>query len=284
MFWNIFETNPCCFFLLPIPKIVYSWKGILGSIGNIGESNHTEKTSLLDLESSLRWIWRRDLARSCKRALCGLNWKFWHTVCFRGAVYSIYFPTCYCKPNHFEMKTETTKTKGRYLVLRFVNYIYLYVYIYICTAGLFPINSHDTHTNTIYRINQSNSSVGKRVKRGSFPLLNIIGSDVAVRSLQFYPHISILLVMLNIVEYNVTVKLPITCLVLYPWLLFIQILWLPKPSTSRSSRQGTHPQITVPVFRLCAANAQSGAVAKDRRGTWKRRCRILAFSGPVDPP
>jgi hypothetical protein len=25
-------------------------------------------------------------------------------------------------------------------------------------------------------------------------------------------------------------------------------------------------------------------VAKDRRGTWKRRCRILAFSGPADPP
>lgn len=114
--------QPMLVFCYPFPKL-YSWKGILGSIGNIGESIHTEKTSLLDLESSLRWIWRRDLARSCKRALCRLNWKFWHTVCFRGAVYSIYFPTCYCKPNLFEMKTETTKTKGRYLVLGFVNYI-----------------------------------------------------------------------------------------------------------------------------------------------------------------
>lgn len=113
--------------------------------------------------------------------------------------------------------------------------IYSYIYIYTCTAGLFPI-SYDTHTQILY------TGLIKAIHQSEKGSLNIIGSDVAVKSLQFYPRISILLVMvLNIVEYNITVKLPITWLVLYPWLLFIQILWLPKPSTPKQPPRSASP-------------------------------------------
>ena len=44
------------------------------------------------------------------------------------------------------MKTETTKTKGRYLVLGFVNYIYIYIHAPLVYSQLIPM----THAQILY--------------------------------------------------------------------------------------------------------------------------------------